>query len=142
MRLTNEWTDTLEQAYGDRGTQGSLGERWLTSVLRSHNHTVLLFENDYDMQMRGVDLLVDGRIGIDVKNNLKSGAFFVECSSTGWLYHPNKTSETICHVNPDTGQTVWYNRSDMQEHLRNYRRDLCKVRVDSLPPFCTYEVFS
>lgn len=140
MRLTSRWTETAAEAFGESGAKGEAGERWLAEVLRARGCHVATFGCDYQMQVAGIDMIVDDRIQIDVKNNLKQNQFYVEATRTGWLFNPKKTSDTICHVNPKTGQTVCYERAKMQKHLARYRGDLCRFDVTNLPEFCVYEV--
>lgn len=122
-RLTNEWTKTAEGAFGATGARGLIGEKLVTQALRDMGCEVELYEDDYQMQVAGIDVEVRTCDGVfvynaDVKANMKStGAFCVEIDSNGWLFNPKKTSQKIIHVNPTTGWMAIYDRKDMQEFV-------------------------
>ena len=54
-RLTNKWTATAEEAFGETGARGKIGEEFVASVLKSWGWDVELFEDDYQMQVSGID---------------------------------------------------------------------------------------
>lgn len=133
-RLTPNWTKHAKDAYGPSGEKGSDGEKWLAAVLTKKNYNVSLHEDDKQLQLKGIDITVEGNglkepITIDVKCNIKSdGTFFVETSQTGWLFNSKKNSNFICHVCPATGWIVKYGRKSMKDAISQL-----SINADLLP---------
>ena len=129
-RLTSRWTTTAEEAYGNTGKQGRSGELWLAAFLRNKNYNVEDCESSKENQLKGVDLTISGNslfrsYTIDVKTNLQNdGTFFIETNERGWLFNPNKTSDCIWHVNPDTKNMIWYSRKKMKNAINLLKTDL------------------
>jgi hypothetical protein len=140
-RLTKDWTDTLEQAYGEIGAKGKQGEDWLKQRLIEKGFEVETHDNDKAAQLAGIDLTATlpstkQTWTIDVKTNIKDdGTFFIETNSNGWLLHPHKKSTYIWHVNPKTGCMVWYNRKLMQNFIlqnRDKNKSLLKCNANTI----------
>lgn len=154
-RITSKWTDTAEQAYGATGKRGRDGELWLAEFLRKQRYKVEDCENSKENQMKGIDLTISGNslqrpYTIDVKTNLQNdGSFFIETSSSGWLYSSTKISDCIWHVNNITGEMIWYSRKKMKNAinlLKNeqtfnefFKRDnLLKLNIYNLPEVLSF----
>ena len=110
-RLTNEWTATLEGAYGEIGKEARNAELFVKEAIESWGWLVKDNESDYNDQVSGKDLLIKNPswknfYSVDVKNNMNDyGCFFVDSSLNGWLFKKTKTSDRIWHVN--TKMYVW-----------------------------------
>jgi len=124
-RLTGEWTETLEEAYGDRGAYGRAGELFVKKVIESWGWEVKDNESNFKEQVAGIDLWIKKPTwahfySIDVKANMGPlGTFYVDTNRNGWLFSKKKTSDRIWHVNVDTGWMAWYGRREMQHYLTN-----------------------
>ena len=76
QRLTSEWTENSEQAFGETGRIGDAGELEVGDRLKqiSPTSTVIHNPSDYDKQIKGHDISLitptGKEIGIDVKTNL------------------------------------------------------------------------
>lgn len=117
-RLTHHWTETAAQAYGKAGERGRTAELLVMDILTRNNIEYEDFEDDYQYQVAGIDILTD-KLSIDVKGNLYKGHFYIENGTTGWLFNPNKTSDVILHVDPNTEEVVWYYRSVAASKIRS-----------------------
>ena len=112
-RLTNEWTATLEGAYGEIGKEARNAELFVKEAIESWGWLVKDNESDYNDQVSGKDLLIKNPswknfYSVDVKNNMNDyGCFFVDSSLNGWLFKKTKTSDRIWHVNTKTGWMAW-----------------------------------
>ena len=118
-RLTNEWTETLDEAFAVTGPKGRKGEEFLMKVFESWGWDTKRNESDYKAQMDGKDIEFRAPswynyYSCDVKANLQnSGKFFVYMD---WLYKVN--CDRIFHVNPETGMIVWYGVKEMRQHVQ------------------------
>lgn len=134
-RLTEQWTDTAEQAFGESGVKGRVGELLFASIIFSLSGLeVKDFEDQYCKQVAGIDIEVNGHT-IDIKSNLHNGEFFVERDPKGWLFNTMKTSSIIVHFDFDTREIVWYLREVGQRKFRVDNKALTKLCVDTLPPW-------
>jgi hypothetical protein len=125
-RLVKHWTPDNEGAYGAKGKRGDEGETFVTGVINSWvGWECVNYRSDKSFQRAGIDIVFKKdtwkrSFSADVKNNISpSGSFCVEIDAKGWLFNPNKISNRIWHVNPDTGAMAWYDRKDMQAFISN-----------------------
>lgn len=118
-RLTKKWTDTLPEAFGDEGTKGEAGEKFLCEVFDNWGWEYEWHQNDKNLQVRGIDITFKkpswhNSYTCDVKANMNEyGAFFVH---EDWLYKGE--SDRIFHVNAETGWFCWYDRAQMQDYYQ------------------------
>ena len=125
MRLTPEWTPTLEGAFGEVGKVAREAELFVKEAVESWGWEVMDNESDYADQVAGRDLLIRkpswaNFYSIDVKNNMNQfGSFFVDTNETGWLFGGKKSSDRIWHVNQQTGWMAWYGRNEMKQYVIN-----------------------
>lgn len=124
-RLTNRWTETTEEAFGDRGRQGRDAELFLIKVLSEQfRWEVFDSEQSFTDQVAGVDITFKSPnwanwYTADVKGNIQeNGRFYVDTDENGWLFNIKKKSDRIWHVNPKTGWMVWYDREDMKRYVK------------------------
>jgi len=151
MRLTNEWTPTLEGAFGEVGKIAREAELFVKEAIESWGWEVKDNESDYVDQVAGKDLLIKNPnwsnfYSIDVKNNMNQfGSFFVDTSLEGWLFNPKKKSDRIWHVNKDTGWMAWYGRNEMKQYITNnslINSGLYQVSAKTKLPFITRSRYS
>jgi hypothetical protein len=122
-RLTNRWTYTSAEAFGRSGVKGDQGEEFLCKVFEAWDWDYEHYSSSRLHQVRGIDVSFRKpgwakSYTADVKSNLDTyGNFFVETSDEGWLFNPQKTSDRVWHVNPDTGWMAWYGRDEMKEFI-------------------------
>lgn len=122
-RLTSQWTATLDEAYGEMGTKGRLGEEFVADVLTKWGYDVNLHTDDKGMQVSGIDITFRKpgwfkSYTADVKTNLnESSVFTVETTPTGWLFGQNKKSDRIWHCNVEKRTMAWYGRGDMKQFV-------------------------
>ena len=115
-RLTPEWTESLDEAFGELGTKGRLGEEFLCKVFESWGWEYEWHQDDRKLQMEGIDISFRNPEWVnsytcDVKNNMdKYGTIYIH---EDWLFFGK--SDRIFHVNPDTGWFCYYGRKDMQD---------------------------
>ena len=120
-RLTELWTDSLEEAYGESGAKGREGELFVLEAVRSWGWEVKDNESDFNQQVAGQDIWIKkptwkNFYSIDVKANLdKYGSFYVYPDQ--WL-NPKKKNHRFWHVNVETGWMAWYDRVQMQTYLK------------------------
>ena len=120
-RLTEEWTDTLDEAFGATGTKGRLGEEFMCKVFDKWGWEWKRNESDYQAQIEGKDIEFrkpgwKRAFTGDVKNNMNDrGYYYVH---RDWLYKVK--CDRIFHVNPDTGWVVWYGVKEMKDHWAWY----------------------
>ena len=114
-RLTEKWTDTAEEAFGDTGKKGREGEVFMIDVFKSWGWDVEDHEGERRMQVMGIDLSFrnpkwHNLYTCDVKNNMDEyGCFYVYKE---WL---NKIQcDRVFHVNPNTGWVAWYGVDEMR----------------------------
>ena len=76
-RLTENWTSTAGEAFGESGIVGDAGEKQAIELLSSFGFTVIHHPSNKHLQISGVDITIiseDGeKYGIDVKTNLHKG---------------------------------------------------------------------
>ena len=114
-RLTEEWTETLDEAFGEAGAKGRIGEEFMARVYDKWGWQWRRNESDYQAQIEGKDIEFRNPkwanfYSGDVKNNLNQyGTFYVH---KDWLF--NVKCDRIFHVNPDTGWITYYGVDDMR----------------------------
>lgn len=122
-RLTSDWTDSLVEAFGDRGARGHRGELFVADAINSWGWEYRLFQSEYNEQISGIDIEFrspkwSNFYTADIKANIDDfGGFCVETDDDGWLFNPEKKSHRIWHCNPDTGWMAWYDRAEMQSFI-------------------------
>lgn len=151
-RLTTEWTKTSEQAFGESGRVGDLGEHRLVQIIRHIGFRVEHYTDNRTKQNQGIDIEAfdgDHPLTIDAKTNLKYNqymrdfVFYVECERDGWLFNPKKKSNMFIHFSLDNELMVLYNRKDMQDYVMRHRDEwkqfngthLMKFNLMSVPDF-------
>ena len=124
-RLTDEWTTTTLEAFGDNESvrKGLKAEdmyyNWAVKVYDE----VLAYPDDYQMQIQGKDVSIKRHSWkrpyfVDVKGNLnKWGYFYIEVAPDGWLFNPCKTNDRVCHVCIETQWAIEYDRKAMIDHI-------------------------
>lgn len=136
-RLTTEWTETLDEAFGATGTKGRIGEEFLCKVFEQWGWFYLRHESDYQKQIDGIDIEFKkpswfGYYTCDVKNNMNEyGTFFVH---KDWLFKVK--SDRIFHVNPDTGWITWYGVDEMRK-VYDTNKDYMVITTRNRYPFMT-----
>lgn len=143
-RLTPEWTTTLDEAFGETGVKGRLGEEFVAQTLRDWGYEVTLHTHDRSLQVAGIDITFKKSnwyksYTADVKHNINdSNSFTVETSPEGWLFNENKISDRVWHCNADRGLMAWYGRPEMQKFIQGLtlRTDIELVYVS---PYGVYE---
>ena len=138
-RLTSEWTQTAEEAFGQSGAKGRTGELFVKEAILSWGWEVQDNESDYDQQVAGQDLWIKAPTwknfySIDVKTNMgEHGAFPVITEQ--WM-NPKKLNDRFWHVNVDTGWMAWYSREDMQHYImKNNIKENFRVFPGEILPF-------
>jgi len=132
-RLTSEWTDTAEEAFGSTGAKGRIGELFMIEVFKKWGWEVSDEEDNKYYQTRGVDLQFrrpcwKKSYSCDVKNNMNEyGSFYVH---KDWLLNPRHINDRYFHVNPDTGWVAFYSAADMKTWYRRYHINEEYVRID------------
>ena len=135
-RLTDKWTPTLEEAFGESGKKGKLGEDYMMEVFKSWGWECELHESDKKLQMDGIDITFKNpkwfnSYTCDVKNNMnKYGTFYVH---EDWLFKGK--SDRIFHVNPDTNWIVWYERKQMQDYYNGPKGGYIQITTKTQPRF-------
>ena len=138
-RLTPEWTESLDEAFGINGTKGREGEEFLCKVFDSWGWSYELHHDDKKMQVAGIDITFKSpkwhnSYTCDVKANMdKYGSFYVY---EDWLFDPRKINDRIFHVNPDTGWLCWYDRKVMQDWF-DRSNERIKITAKTRPSFIT-----
>lgn len=130
-RLTTKWTKTLEEAFGESGRKGRLGEQMLLKYLASTGHEIIDHEQDYNMQLSGIDVSFKkpswNRFYTgDCKSNLRDdNSFYIEFSKQsggkkkkGWLF--TCKADRIFHVNTKTKRICYYDLSQLRQRLADY----------------------
>lgn len=137
-RLTKEWTNTLAEAYGEKGQKGEDGEFFVKEALMSWGWLVKHFINEQEKQLAGIDLQFKSPkwanwYTADVKNNMDDyGCFYIDTSSKGWLFSENKTSDRIWHCNNKTGWMAWYGRKEMMDYIiENSLKNTGSLKIDT-----------
>lgn len=137
-RLTSKWTSTAAEAFGASGAKGDRGEQFMCEVYSSWGWEFEHFPSSFAHQVGGVDFSFRkpewaNFYTADIKSNLDQyGNFYVETNDDGWLFNPQKVSDRIWHVNPDTGWMAWYDRKEMRRYILSeglWNTTLCKFTV-------------
>jgi hypothetical protein len=105
-RLTNQWTKSTVEAFGNtpQVNKGILAEQIYHKYALQVYPEVQYFPEDREMQIKGIDFIIKKSnwrrgYGVDVKGNMNSkGTFAVENDLLGWLRHPSKTNDRVCHI--------------------------------------------
>lgn len=124
-RLTTKWTDTLEEAFGmtPEVNKGIVAEQMYYEWAQGVYPLVEYFPQDKEMQVAGIDFYIKKdnwkrKYGVDVKGNMTAwGYFMVDNSENGWLRNIKKKNDRVCHICPETGWAVEYDRKYMMEYL-------------------------
>jgi|TARA_B110000858_G_scaffold160100_1_gene183996 hypothetical protein len=133
-RLTKEWTETLDEAFGPRGKKGRLGEEFLCRVFEKWGWDYNHFPDCKEKQLTGIDIEFkkpgwNGFFNCDSKNNMdKFGRFQVHKE---WLFKVE--CHRIWHNNPDTGWMTWYPVDKMRsayDHTKEYMVFTPRTRLD------------
>ena len=128
-RLTSEWTEKLDECFGDTGKKGRIGEEFLLSVFEEWGWDSVHHESDRSKQLQGIDIEFRNPkwanfYTCDVKNNMDEyGCFYVYKE---WLFKENYKCDRVFHVNPDTGWVAWYGTDAMREY---YNNDHDRIRI-------------
>ena len=138
-RLTNEWTDTLEEAFGrtPEVEKGLLAEQLYHEWAKTIYPHVEYFPDDYEKQVSGIDFEIKKPnwrrpYGIDVKGNMNGkGYFFVDNTDNGWLRSTKKKTDRICHICCESGWALEYDRKDMIKFIGD-DRDYDSVMLNSM----------
>lgn len=137
-RLTEEWTETLEEAFGDTENvrKGREGEEFLLKVFKKWNWDTKHYPSDREKQTAGIDIAFRNPkwryfYTCDVKNNMNNyGSIWVD---TKWLYSDKLKADRIFHVNPETGWVAWYGVDDMRnyymENFKGNKKVVCKGKT-------------
>ena len=134
MRLTEEWTDTLDEAFGPPGVKGRIGEEFMSRVFESWGWDWKRNESDRQAQLDGKDIEFRKPSWYrwysgDVKNNMNEfGTFYVHKE---WLYKVK--CDRIFHVNPDTGWITYYGVDQMREAYDNTKDYMVFKTTNRLP---------
>lgn len=143
-RLTNEWTETAEEAFGRTGKKGTVGEEFVCSVFH-HNFgwEVLHLPSTKHIQCMGIDIAFRSPnwknwYTADVKHNIQQGQFFYiekhKGNKNGWLLKAQ--CDRIIHCSIKHKMLVWYDVKKMQEYCKN-RRGLFRMYIEDVPSFVT-----
>lgn len=116
-RLTARWTDTAEEAFGESGAKGRIGELLVLNILQEQSIPAVDLEEDKHKQVRGLDIQTN-KYSLDVKTNLHKGTFFIEVDPLGWLFHHSKVSDVIVHIDDKTKEIVWYLRDVAKSKIK------------------------
>lgn len=124
-RLTNKWTDTLEEAFGTTPEveKGVLAEQMYLQWASNVYPLVEYFPDDKEMQVAGIDFYIKKdnwrrKYGVDVKGNMDAKGFFiVDNMENGWLRGSNKKNDRVCHICVESGWAIEYDRKDMMKYL-------------------------
>lgn len=126
-RLTSDWTETLEEAFGESGVKGTKGELIACEILDCLYIDYTYEPSNKAIQTSGIDIFI-GKDGVDVKGNLHSNKTVVAVeypklikSKARWWMHVNLS-------NPD--HFIMYEVKDMIEYINTH--DIPKVGKDSL----------
>lgn len=133
-RKTEEWTDTLDEAFGETGTKGRLGEEFLCRVFSKWGWEYTHYPDDKEKQLSGIDVEFRkptwyNSYTADAKNNLNEyGKFEVHKE---WLFKVK--CDRIFHVNPDTGWITYYGVAEMRQAYDNTKEYMVFTPKTRLP---------
>ena len=121
-RLTTDWTETAEEAFGETGVVGESGEVVVKGILESLGlEDVQHYPSDKKLQLEGKDLsfTLDGELcWVDVKNNLHHG----KDVCIDWPKLKKSKATYWIHINrKDPTDWVIYSVARMVNHLENKR---------------------
>lgn len=75
-RATPLWKENIEDVFPELGKKGVRGELHAKRLLEEMEMDVTWHPSDKELQNKGHDLVANG-LGIDVKNNLKTGEYVI-----------------------------------------------------------------
>jgi hypothetical protein len=120
-RITNEWTKTTAEAFGDTEfiRRGDRAEELAYDYLVRTYDTVQWNREDRDKQVAGKDFEFKRKqwkhsYSVDVKGNLHDGAFRVYMDEIA-----HKSNHRMMHVDTITGWAVEYSRDSMLDYIHN-----------------------
>lgn len=139
-RITKEWTENSEQAFGSSGRKGDIGEPIAAQIIRGAGFEVKHYPSDEQRQRSGHDLVIvkdDIEYGVDVKNNLFAADWVYvdkpaikKSDATFWFHlndddHSDWVMYTVDKMRQHAkGEKVWYNKKNepyyriKREHIR------------------------
>lgn len=136
---------TLQEAFGQTPEveKGLLAEQLYHDWAKRVYDIVEYFPDDYQKQVSGIDFEIKKNTwrrsyGVDVKGNLTpKGYFYVDNSASGWLRGSNKKNDRVCHICPETGWALEYDRKDMKNYLENNQTELVSLNAmsEDVKPF-------
>lgn len=136
-RITDQWTDTLDEAFGATGTKGRLGEEFLLRVFEKWGWVTKYYPEDKQKQLAGIDIEFkkprwDNFYSCDCKNNMTEfGTVYVHAD---WLFKIK--SDRVFHVNPDTGWVMWYSVDEMRK-VYDTSKDFMTIKAKERFSFMT-----
>ena len=129
-RLTTEYTDNSEGAFGRTGAIGDKGEIVALHILQELGFDVTHFPNDRLKQDAGHDLEInstDKVAGVDVKTNLHTG----HDVCVDWPKLKKSEATFWFHLNPDDpSDYIMYKVKDMKNYIKSYKGKLYWVERD------------
>lgn len=118
-RITNAWTKTTAEAFGDNEftQRGDKAEQLVYDYLVRVYDTVDWHRDDREKQIAGKDFEFKKKqwkysYSVDVKGNLHDGIFRVYVDEIA-----NKLNHRMMHVDVATGQAVEYSRESMLDYV-------------------------
>lgn len=128
-RLTNKWTATTTEAFGDneQTRKGNLAELMYYKYAIPLYDEVQHFPSDRQKQLQGADIVLyqnhwSRPYTVDIKANMMNrGMFFVDTSPDGWLFNPRKTNDRVCHVCVETAWAIEYDANEMRKFIRKQK---------------------
>ena len=134
-RLTAEWTDTLDEAFGATGTEGRRGEEFLMKVFESWGWETKRYESDREKQIDGIDIEFKKPdwykfYSCDVKANMKPKNGYFEVHKD-WLFRVK--CDRIFHVCRESGWIVWYPVDEMRKVYDNAQEKMQFTARTRLP---------
>jgi hypothetical protein len=130
-RLTDEWTPSLKEAFGERGERGRNGELLVIKFLESTGHEVVDHESDHQSQVRGIDISFkkphwNRMYTGDCKANLRNdGSFYLEYHvwknskrRPGWLF--TCKADRVFHVNVAKQWLCYYDLNQLKQRIADY----------------------
>ena len=120
-RVTNKWTKTTAQAYGDNESTrcGDAAEQLAYDYLTRVYDQVQWHREDREKQIAGKDFEFKKKqwkhsYSVDVKGNLHDGTFLVYFDEMF-----NKSNHRMMHVDVATRCAIEYSRESMLEYISN-----------------------
>ena len=124
-RKTKYWTESLDEAFGDSGIKGRLGEEFICRVFDSWGWEYNYHPADKKSQLDGIDIEFRNPkwanfYTADIKANMTEyGAFGVYAD---WLFKIK--TDRVFHCNPNTGWMLWYSVDEMRKFYDDYVSEL------------------